>query len=411
MSAIDPFRQDVRNWLEENCPESMRSPVPEGDLVWGGRSVEFRTEDQRLWFERMRDKNWFCPDWPVEFGGGGLTPKENGILESEMRRMRCRPPQLNLGIWMLGPLLLEYGSEDQKKRLLPPMTRGEIRWCQGFSEPNAGSDLASIKTFARDEGDHFVINGTKIWTSYGDKADWMYAIVRTDREAPKHEGISLVVFDMKSEGVSVEPIDLISGKSAFCQVFLDDVKVPKSQLIGELNCGWSLAKALLQHERKAMSKFGEISLPTHFPLISLVDQYVPSGESASSADISLRARAMKVAMDEHAYNLTAQRLGAEMQAGGDVSGLMSIMKLVHTEQERDKFEVLIDALGYRGLGWDGEEFEKQELAITKTWLNSYTQTLGGGSSEIQLNVIAKRVLGLPDAKSIARKQVSGGQQS
>lgn len=396
MSEMDAFRAETRAWLDANCPPSMRTPTPDGGLVWGGRQVDFQSEDQRLWFERMRDKGWFCPDWPAAYGGGGLSPEQNAILEAEMRRMRCRPPQINLGIWMLGPVLLEYGSEEQKQRFLTPMARGEIRWCQGFSEPNAGSDLASLKTTARDAGDHYVIDGSKIWTSYGDKSDWMYALVRTDPNAPKHLGISLIVLDMRSPGVSVAPIDLISGKSAFCQVFFDGVKVPKDQLIGPLNGGWTLAKRLLQHERKAMSKFGEISLPTHFHLLPLIERYVPA--STRPADVALRARASAVAMDEHAYTLTVQRMGEEARAGRDVSGLMAIMKLVHTEQERDKFEVLLDALGHRALGWECDEFSEQEKAITKGWLGSFALTISGGASEIQLNVIAKRVLGLPDGK-------------
>lgn len=396
MSAIEEFRHSTRAWLEANCPHSLRTPTPEGELVWGGSSVEFPNEDARLWFERMRDKRWFCPEWPEVYGGGGLSSEENAVLESEMRRLRCRPPQINLGIWMLGPVLLEYGSEEQKLTLLPPMCRGEVRWCQGFSEPNAGSDLASLKASARDDGEHFIVDGTKIWTSYGDKSDWMYALVRTDPKAPKHQGISLVVLDMRSPGVSVAPIDLISGKSAFCQVFFDGVKVPKSQLVGPLHGGWNLAKRLLQHERKAMSKFGEFSLPTHFHLLPLIRQYLP--DSLAPADQALRARALACAMDEHAYNLTVQRMGEEARASQDVTGLMSIMKLVHTEQEREKFEVLLDALGYRALGWESDQFSTQEQAITRAWLNSFALTISGGASEVQLNVIAKRVLGLPEAK-------------
>ncbi|SFP52155.1 hypothetical protein SAMN05216229_10399 [Geopseudomonas sagittaria] len=396
MSAIDDFRQDTRAWLEANCPHSLRTPTPEGELVWGGSKIEFSSEDQRLWFERMRDKGWFCPDWPREYGGGGLSPAELAVLESELRRLKCRPPQINLGIWMLGPVLLEYGSEQQKRDLLTPMARGEIRWCQGFSEPNAGSDLASLKTSARDEGDHFVVNGTKIWTSYGDKSDWMYALVRTDPSAPKHLGISLIVLDMRSPGISVSPIDLISGKSAFCQVFFDNVKVPKSQLIGPLNGGWTLGKSLLQHERKAMSKFGETSLPNHFHLLPLLERYLP--EPRSAADQALHSRALVCAMDEHAYALTVQRMGEEARSGQDISGLMAIMKLVHSEQDREKFEILLDALGYHALGWEGDAFTGEELAITKAWLNGFALTIAGGASEVQLNVIAKRVLGLPDAK-------------
>jgi alkylation response protein AidB-like acyl-CoA dehydrogenase len=396
MSAIDDFRQETRAWLEANCPHSLRTPTPEGELVWGGSKIEFSSEDQRLWFERMRDKGWFCPDWPREYGGGGLSPAELAVLESELRCLKCRPAQINLGIWMLGPVLLEYGSEEQKRALLPPMARGEVRWCQGFSEPNAGSDLASLKMSARDEGDHFVVNGTKIWTSYGDKSDWMYALVRTDAKAPKHLGISLIVLDMRSPGISVSPIDLISGKSAFCQVFFDNVKVPKSQLIGPLNGGWTLGKSLLQHERKAMSKFGETSLPNHFHLLPLLERYLP--EPRSAADQALHTRAMRQAMDEHAYALTVQRMGEEARSRQDVSGLMAIMKLVHSEQDREKFEILLDALGYHALGWEGDAFTDEELAITKSWLNSFALTIAGGASEVQLNVIAKRVLGLPDAK-------------
>lgn len=395
MSELETFRQETRAWLEENCPMSLRTPTPDGELVWGGSDIEFKFDDQRLWFERMRDKGWFCPDWPAEYGGGGLEPKQVKVLEQEIRRLRCRPAQINLGIWMLGPVLLEFGTEEQKKRLLTPMTRGEVRWCQGFSEPNAGSDLANIRTSARDEGDHFVVNGSKIWTSYGDKSDWMYALVRTDNDAKKQAGISLVVLDMHAEGVDARPIDLISGKSSFCEVFFDNVIVPKENLIGPLNGGWTLAKKLLQHERSAMSKFGEFSLPTHFDLISLIREYLP--EPHTSAEVALNARAQACAMDEKAYNLTVQRMGEEMMAGQNVSGLMSIMKLCHSEQEKTKFEILLDAMGYRALGWEGDEFDDQELAMTKAWLLSYTQTIAGGSSEVQLNVIAKCVLELPDA--------------
>lgn len=396
MSAIETFRAEVRSWLEANCPPSLRGPAASGELVWGGSSIEFANADQRLWFERMRERNWFCPGWPAAYGGGGLAPDEVAVLEQELKRLRCRPPQINLGIWMLGPVLLEYGTEEQKQRLLTPMTRGEVRWCQGFSEPNAGSDLANIRTTARDEGDHFVVDGSKIWTSYGDKSDWMYALVRTDTRGPKkQDGISLLVLDMHAKGVEARPIDLISGKSAFCEVFFDGVKVPKENLIGPLNGGWTLAKRLLQHERSAMSKFGEFSLPTHFDLMSILDDYLPASDTPS--DIALRARAQAAALDEQAYSLTVQRMGEAARAGQDVSGIAAIMKLVHTEQEKTKFEILVDAMGYRALGWEGDEFSSQELAISKAWLLSYTQTISGGSSEVQLNVIAKRVLELPDA--------------
>lgn len=346
MSTIDQFRQDVREWLDKNCPQSMRGLMPADEMIWGGREIAFQTDDQRLWFERMRDKGWFCPGWPAEYGGGGLDAGETAVLESEMLKLRCRPPQINLGIWMLGPVLLEYGTEEQKQELLPPMSRGEVRWCQGFSEPNAGSDLASLKMAAREDGDDFIINGTKIWTSYGDKSDWMYALVRTGPKEPKHAGISLIVLDMHSPGVTAKPIDLISGKSSFCQVFFDDVRVPKFQLIGEVNKGWPLAKALLGHERKAMSKFSEISLPTFFDLNETLLNYLPNPTRPS--EIALFQKAIACRMNEHAFDLTQRRLNEAGRARQDISGLMSIQKLVHTEQEKEKFEILLDVMGQVG---------------------------------------------------------------
>ncbi|MGR5352892.1 acyl-CoA dehydrogenase family protein [Vibrio alfacsensis] len=402
MSNKDLFRQEVRAWLEENCPVSLRTPTPDDELVWGGSQIEFKTEDQRLWFERMRDKGWFCPGWPKEYGGGGLDATQENILEQEIRRLGCRPAQINLGIWMLGPVVLKYGTEAQKQRILTPMTRGEVRWCQGFSEPNAGSDLANIRTTAKEDGDDYIVNGAKIWTSYGNKSDWMYALVRTDNSGSKHHGISLLLMDMHAPGVTVSPIDLISGKSSFCEVHFDEVRVPKNNLIGEPNLGWSLAKQLLQHERAAMSKFGEFSLPTHYDLLALSKAYLSSSPVANNA--SLKARITAADMEEQAYALTVQRMTEEARSGLDVSGTMSIMKLVHTEQEKIKFELLLDVMGYRGLGWQDDAFSEQELGVTRAWLNSFTQTIAGGSSEIQLNVIAKRVLNLPDASKVEKTQ-------
>jgi len=394
MSEIEQFRQRTRAWLEANCPASMRTPMPEDEVVWGGRKVEFKHPDQRIWFERMRDQGWFCPDWPRAYGGGGLDPRQVAVLEEELRRLHCRPPQINLGIWMLGPVLLEFASEAHKQRFLPPMARGEIRWCQGFSEPNAGSDLASLRTSAREDGDDFVINGGKIWTSYGHRADWMYALVRTGPQHPKHAGISLIVLEMASPGVSVKPIDLISGKSSFCQVFFDNVRVPKDQVIGEVNAGWPLAKALLQHERRAMSRIGEFSLPNQFDLLTYCNAYLPNPQSAG--EIALKQRAVACMMEAHTFALSNRRMTEAANAGQDISGLMAISKLVHTELERRKYELLLDMMGQRALGVEG--FAADELALTRSWLDSFTQTIAGGSSEVQLNVIAKRVLGLPGVK-------------
>ena len=394
MQDTDTFRAETRAWLQAHCPPAMRQPLTQEQIVWSGSKVTFGNDDQRVWFERMRDRGWFAPDWPKELGGGGLTPKQARIVEQEMQRLSCRPPQFNLGVWMLGPVLLEIGTEEQKREHLPPMMQGRMRWCQGFSEPNAGSDLASLKTSARvDENGDFVINGSKIWTSYGDAADWMYALVRTDPAVKKQEGISFVLIDMKSPGVTVKPIELISGKSSFCEVFFDEVRVPARQLVGPLNGGWTVAKKLLQHERAAMSKFSEGSAPSHDAL-AVARPYL-YGEDGTLLEPVWRDKLAALLMDSQAFALTHQRVLEQGMARMDVSGPASTMKLVQTEQEVAKYEFLMQVMGQRGLSWEGDEFSADEHDIGRLWLLAKTYTIGGGSSEVQLNIIAKRVLGLP----------------
>ena len=394
MQDIENFRAETRAWLEANCPPAMRQPLTQEQIVWSGSEVKFSNDDQRVWFERMRDRGWFAPDWPAELGGGGLAPKQARIVEQEMQRLGCRPPQFNLGVWMLGPVLLEMGTEEQKREHLIPMMQGRTRWCQGFSEPNAGSDLASLKTSARqDESGDFIVNGSKIWTSYGDQADWMYALVRTDTTVKKQEGISFILIDMKSPGVTVKPIELISGKSSFCEVFFDDVRVPARQLVSQINTGWTVAKKLLQHERAAMSKFSEGAAPSHDAL-AVARPYLYD-EDGTLLEPVWRDRLAALLMDSHAFSLTHERVKEEGMARMDINGPASIMKLVQTEQEVAKYELLMQLMGNRGLSWEGEEFTATEHDICRLWLLSKTYVISGGSSEVQLNIIAKRVLGLP----------------
>ena len=397
MTQLDEFRQDTAQWLESNCPVSLRRPIVSEEMVWGGSKLKFLNEDQRTWFERMRERGWFAPSWPKEYGGGGLDPKEARVLETEMSRIGCRQPQYNLGVWMLGPVLLEAGTHEQKLEHLVPMMKGQQRWCQGFSEPNAGSDLASLKTSARrvtdEQGEAYIVNGSKIWTSDGDKADWMYALVRTDSTVKKQTGISFLLIDMKSPGVTVKPIELISGKSSFCQVFFDDVRVPARQLVGKEGEGWTLGKKLLQHERAAMSKFTEGGAPSH-DLVKTAIGYMVD-EDGKVEDGALRDKLASVLMDAKAFALTHRRVTEKALARKDVSGPISIMKLVQTEQEVAKYELLEQAMGLRGLGWDGDEFTADELEVCRSWLRTKTYTISGGSTEIQLNIIAKQVLGLP----------------
>ena len=193
MSDLDAFREETRAWLEENCPASMRTPTPENEVVWGGRRQEWVNPDSKIWLERMAERGWTVPRWPTVYGGGGLSADEDKILQEELRRIRARSPLESFGIWMLGPALLEFASEEQKLHYLPQIARGEIRWCQGYSEPGYGSDLAGLQTKAEDMGDYYLVNGSKIWTSYADMADWIFCLVRTDSDAPKHEGISFLL--------------------------------------------------------------------------------------------------------------------------------------------------------------------------------------------------------------------------
>jgi acyl-CoA dehydrogenase len=256
LEDLDQFRSEVREWLEANCPESQRQPITAAEQFWGGRGAKFPSEDARLWYERMRDKGWIVPEWPAEYGGGGLSDQQGKIIKDEMKRINARTPVYGIGIWMLGPAILEYGNEQQKQQHIRAIINAETRWAQGYSEPGAGSDLASLQCKAEDMGDHFLVNGSKIWTTNADKCDWIFCLVRTDPEAKKQEGISFLLIDMDTPGISTTPIELISGESEFCQTFFDNVKVPKENLVGELNKGWSVAKALLVHERKLMAEMG-----------------------------------------------------------------------------------------------------------------------------------------------------------
>lgn len=393
MNDLEHFRSEVRAWLEANCPPSMRTPISDDQMVWGGSRIKFSSEDQRIWFERMRERGYFAPGWPVAVGGAGLDPARLNILEQEMAALGCRQPQYNLGIWMLGPVLLEFGTEAQQREHMLPITQGKVRWCQGFSEPNAGSDLASLKCSAVADGDDFIVNGAKIWTSYGDQSDWMYALVRTDPAAKKQQGISFVLIDMAAPGVTVKPIELISGKSSFCEVHFDNVRVARRNLVGELNKGWSVAKALLQHERAAMSRFSEGAAPSHDPL-AVARPYLFDEDGVLREPV-WRDRLAGLMMDAEAFALTAQRLHQQAMAGESVEALAAIMKLVQTEQEAAKYELLQQLMGQRGLSWEGDAYSREEHDIARLWLLTKSYTIAGGSSEVQLNLIARRVLGMP----------------
>jgi alkylation response protein AidB-like acyl-CoA dehydrogenase len=397
MNDLEAFRQSTRAWLEANCPPSMRTPGTEQETVWGGRRERFANGESKIWLERMAERGWTCPTWPKQYGGGGLSIDANRVLQQELARINARPPLSSFGIWMLGPALLEFANEEQKLEHLPKIVRGEIRWCQGYSEPGAGSDLAGLRTRAEDMGDYYLVNGSKIWTSYANYADWIFCLVRTDFSAPKHDGISFLLFDMDSPGVSTQPITLISGSSPFCQTFFDNVKVPKQNLVGEVNKGWTIAKRLLQHERNMVAGIGGNSAlgASGRKLEDVAKEYV-GASGGRIADATIRAKVTRHRMDDRAFQLTLGRSVEETKAGRADGNLSSMFKYYGTEQNKRKYEVLLQTMGTGALGWEGNAFTDRELATTRQWLRSKANSIEGGTSEVQLNVIAKRVLGLPD---------------
>jgi len=383
-AELNEFRDQTRAWLEANCPPEMREPVKsEDDVCWGGRHVQFQSDAQKRWLEAMAARGWTTPDWPKEYGGGGLSPAEAKILKEEMRRIGARNPLNSFGISMLGPALLKYGTEAQKQRFLPEIVRGEIRWCQGYSEPGAGSDLAGLQTKAEDKGDHWLVNGQKVWTSYADKADWIFCLVRTSSES-KHGGISFLLFDMESEGVSTKPILLISGYSPFCETFMDNVKVPKDQVIGEVNKGWDVAKYLLGHEREMISGMG------------LGGGSALLGKAVGAIDDPvLRAEVAAFDVDALAFAAMSEHFLDQLKAGEAHPAMPSMMKYSGTELNKKRHELIMAAGGADTLEWDSDRTRKGKPA--REWLRTKANSIEGGTSEVQLGIIAKHILRLPGA--------------
>jgi len=393
MTDLDAFRADTRAWLEANCPPEMREPVrSDKDVCWGGRNPDFQP-GQKEWLDAMASRGWTVPDWPTQYGGGGLSPAETKILREEMAAMKCRNPLNSFGISMLGPALLKYGTEEQKLEHLPKIARGEIRWCQGYSEPNAGSDLASLATSAEDKGDHFLVNGQKVWTSYADKADWIFCLVRTDK-TNKHNGISFVLFDMASPGVSTKPILLISGYSPFCETFFDNVEVPKKNLVGELNKGWDVAKYLLGHEREMISGMGLAGTGGN-PLIEGAIATIGLDHDGRLADPLLRAQIALFEVRARAFGAQSERFIDELKAGKAHPAQPSMMKYYGTELNKARHELMMASGGSDALEWESDR--SNHGAGARAWLRTKAISIEGGTSEVQLNIVAKRILELPGA--------------
>ena len=402
-TELDAFRAEVKDWLAANYPAELRQSKDAADpeAQWGGRAFIGSDDPQIVWMRRVAERGWTAPTWPTEYGGGGLTSEQARVVAKELSAGRYRAPLASFGLWMLGPVLLEYANEAQKREHLPKIIKGEIRWCQGYSEPGAGSDLASLATRCEDKGDHWLINGQKIWTSYANKADWCFCLVRTDT-TKKHEGVSFVLIDMTTPGVETRPIKLISGESPFCETFFTDVKIPKENLVGRMNGGWEIAKRLLQYERQNISggfASGEGGAGgAAGDLSEIAKDYVGVDETGALADADLRSRIAQTKIDLKAFFLTLSRVDAESRASNGPSAATSIIKYAAATLAQQRSELMVEAMGHQALGWDGDDYSPFEKTVTRGWLRSKANSIEGGTSEVNLNVISKRVLGLPDPK-------------
>lgn len=401
MEALDRFRDETRAWLEDSCPPGMRGgAVAEDEIVGGGSKQVYADPDAKLWLDRMAARGWTAPMWPREYGGGGLSKAEFLVLQEEMLRIGARVPIAGMGFSMIGPTLLDYGTEEQKREHLPKIASGEVRWCQGYSEPGAGSDLAALATKCEDRGDHFLVNGQKIWTSGAQYADWIFALVRTEPQAPKHEGISFVLIDMDQPGVTVKPIRLISGSSPFCETFFDDARCEKHNLVGSLNRGWSIGKRLLQHERSSLAGLSSGGARGRYDnmreLHEIALQYVGTDAAGRLVDAALRDEIVVNRMNRRALQLTQRRAMEESSGGETPTFATSVFKYYSSERNKERLEIQLRIMGTQSLGWEGDSFTDEERTLCRAWLRSKAVSIAGGSTEVQLNIIAKRVLGLPD---------------
>jgi alkylation response protein AidB-like acyl-CoA dehydrogenase len=397
----EDFRQEIRAWIQANAPRGLVGKTGQEFAFWGGRKPELPAPESQTWCELCASRGLTAPTWPKAYGGGGLSTAEERVWSEELSAAKLPIPLTGFGLSMIGPTLLQFGTEAQKQEHLTQIIQGKIRWCQGYSEPNAGSDLASLATSAVEDGDEYVLNGQKIWTSYGEKADWMFVLVRTNTEVKKQVGITFLLIDMDQPGVEARPIRLISGSSPFCETFFTDARARRKDVIFEVNKGWTVAKALLGHERTMIGNVfggagGGASKRVANPIAELARRQLGTDAAGRINDPVLRDRVTQLTMDHMAFMATVQRNEDNMKAGHHPGPETSFFKLFGTELNQRREEIMLSIRGPQSLGWEGPGFSADELTQTRSWLRSRGNTIEGGTSEVQLNIIAKRVLGLPE---------------
>jgi len=391
---LEAFRADARAWLETNFPASLKGKANAAmSELDGGRPKG----DGAAWLKAIGEKGWTAPTWPAEYGGGGLSGKAARVLQDEMDRAGAFNPLLGfgMGITMIGPTILDYGTPEQKAQHIPPIVRGDLRWCVGYSEPGAGSDLASLQTKCVDAGDHWVINGQKIWTSGAQWSAWCGCLVRTDFEAKKHDGITFLLLDMRQPGVETRLIKLVTGDSPFCETFFTDAVADKDAVLGELNHGWTVGKRLLQHERASQTG-GNSSGSRPTPLNEVAKRYLGVDDKGRIDNPDLRIRLADHLMHVKAHGLTIARAMAEARGNNSPGNAPSVLKNSASVIGQAQAELTLEIMGHQGLGWDGDDFAPTEIMAVRSWLGGKAMSIYGGSFEIQNNIISKRILGLPE---------------